>query len=125
LDEKESQELFEEMKKYLSGKVKDVQASKRLKNHPVCLTNEGEISIEMEKVLNSLPHEHKFKAERILEINTNHEVFRALLEAKKHNKDRLRLYTDVLYNQALLIEGLPLDDPVEYANNVCKVMMQA
>lgn len=123
-DKKDSQELFEEMKKYLSGKVKDVRASKRLKNHPVCLANEGEISIEMEKVFNALPHEHKIKAERVLEINTNHEVFKALLEANRLNKDKLRLYTDVLYNQALLIEGLPLDDPVEYANNVCKVMMQ-
>ncbi len=121
-DDKENKELFESMKNILSGKVKDVRASKRLKVHPVCLSNEGEISIEMEKVLNSMPNNQNIKADKILEINTNHEVFKSLKDAFKNDKDKLKLYTDLLYNQALLIEGLPLDNPVEFTNNICKIM---
>lgn len=121
-DEKENEELFSYMKNILTDRVKDVRASKRLKNHPVCLANEGEISIEMEKVLSSLPHSQNIKADKILEINTSHEVFRALKEAYKQDKEKLNLYTDLLYNQALLIEGLALKDPVEFTNNICKLM---
>lgn len=121
-DDKESKELFEFMKKVLTDKVKDVRASKRLKNHPVCLTNEGELTIEMEKVLNSLPNSPEIKAEKVLEINTNHDIFKVLKDAYEKDKDKLSLYTNLLYNQALLIEGLPIKDPVEFTNDICKLM---
>lgn len=118
----EHQELFEAMNTVLSGKVKNVKASKRLKSHPVCLSAEGELSIEMEKVLNAMPNGQEVKADKVLEINVNHEVFRSLKEAYAGDKDKLALYTSLLYNQALLIEGLPIEDPVEFTNNICKVM---
>jgi len=121
-EEKENKELFEYMKNALSGKVKDVRASKRLKNHPVCLANEGELSIEMEKVLNAMPNNQEIKADKILEINTGHDVFKSLKEAYEKDKDKLELYTNLLYNQAMLIEGLPISDPVEFTNNICKIM---
>ena len=120
--DKENKELFESMKDILSGKVKDVRASKRLKNHPVCLANEGELSIEMEKVLNAMPNNENIKADKVLEININHDVFKSLKEAYEGDKDKLKLYTDLLYNQALLIEGLTINDPVEFTNNICKIM---
>jgi len=122
-EEKGNKELFEHMKSILSGKVKDVRASVRLKNHPVCLSNEGELSIEMEKVLNSMPNSPGIKADKVLEINTDHEVFKSLKEAYEKDKDKLNLYTNLLYNQALLIEGLPISDPVEFTNSICKIMV--
>ncbi len=121
-EKQENQELFAEIKNLLVDKVKDVRVSKRLKTHPVCLATEGELSIEMEKILSSLPGEQKPKADKILEINPQHEVFKSLQEAYENDRDKLKLYIDLLYNQALLIEGLPLEDPVEFANNICKVM---
>jgi len=121
-DEENYQELFEQMKNILTDKVNGVKASKRLKNHPVCLSSEGEVSIEMEKILKSMPNAQGIKANKVLEINTNHEVFNSLKEAYEKDRDKLDLYTDLLYNQALLIEGLPVDDPVEFTNNICKLM---
>lgn len=121
-DAQENKEIFEFMEEALSEKVKDVKASKRLKNHPVCLASDGDLTIEMEKVLSAIPNSHEIKADKILEINTNHEVFKALKEAFQNDKEKLKLYTNVLYNQALLIEGLPINDPVEFTNNICKLM---
>lgn len=122
-DDNDKQELFVEMGNILADKIKSVRASKRLKNYPVCLSNEGEITIEMEKILNAMPYnEQKIKADKVLEINTNHEVFKSLQEAYEKDKDKLKLYTNLLYNQALLIEGLSVDDPVEFTNNICKIM---
>ncbi|GIO34803.1 MULTISPECIES: molecular chaperone HtpG [Paenibacillus] len=119
----ENKELFEAMKELLSGKVKDVKASKRLKSHPVCLSAEGELSIEMEKVLNAMPSSEGIKADKILEINAQHEVFKSLKEAFDKDREKLGLYTNLLYNQALLIEGLPIQDPVEFTNDICKIMV--
>ncbi len=119
----EHKNLYAAMKEILGSKVHDVRASKRLKNHPVCLTNEGEISIEMEKVLNAIPtNEQKIKAAKVLEINPGHEVFSALLDGYENDQDKLALYTDLLYNQALLIEGLPVEDPLQFADNICRIM---
>ena len=115
-------ELFEKMKSILDGKVQAVKASKRLKQHPVCLANEGELSIEMEKILSAMPDNQNLKADKVLEINTNHQVFQVLKEAYEQDADKLILFTDLLYNQALLIEGLPISDPVEFTNNICKIM---
>lgn len=122
-EEKDNEELFVRMKEVLSDKVKAVRASKRLKNHPVCLANEGELSIEMEKILNAIPNNQSIKADKVLEINTHHEVFKSLKEAYTEDADKFRLYTDILYNQALLIEGLTIEDPVEFTNNICRIMI--
>ncbi|KOP82789.1 molecular chaperone HtpG [Cytobacillus solani] len=119
----ENKELFSAMKDILSGKVKEVRASKRLKSHPVCLTADGEVTIEMEKVLNMMPDNPNVKADKVLEINLNHDVFKSLKEAFEQDKEKLSLYTNLLYNQALLIEGLPIQDPVEFTNDICKVMV--
>lgn len=121
-DDKDNKELFEHMKNILSEKVKDVRASKRLKNHPVCLANEGELTIEMEKVLNALPNNQNIKAEKVLEININHDVFKSLKDAYENDREKMKLYTNLLYNQALLIEGLAINDPVEFTNDICKIM---
>ncbi|MFL0196839.1 molecular chaperone HtpG [Clostridium sp. WILCCON 0269] len=115
----ENKELFDFMKETLKDKVKEVRASKRLKTHPVCLASDGELSIEMEKVLNMMPESQNIKADKILEINTSHEMFNAIKQAFVEDKDKLKLLSNVLYNQALLIEGLSVDDPVQFANDVC------
>ncbi|WP_019121996.1 molecular chaperone HtpG [Brevibacillus massiliensis] len=121
--ESENKDLFAFMKEVLGDKVKDVRVSKRLKSHPVCLSTDGEVTIEMEKVLKSMPNNPNIKAEKVLEMNPHHEVFQALKAAFASDKEKLRVYTNVLYNQALLIEGLPVNDPVAYANDVCKLMV--
>lgn len=121
--QKENEKLFAYMKNILGDKVKDVRASKRLKNHPVCFATEGDVSIEMEKVLQSMPNNQNVKAEKILEINANHDVFQSLQNAYEHDKQKLTLYTNLLYNQALLIEGLPIQDPVDFTNDICKMMV--
>lgn len=115
----ENKDLFDFMKEALTGKVKEVRASKRLKSHPVCLANDGELSIEMEKILNMMPDNQNIKADKILEINPNHEMFNAIKQAFAEDKDKLKMFSNLLYNQALLIEGLPIEDPVQFANDVC------
>ncbi|MFE6796269.1 molecular chaperone HtpG [Paenibacillus chitinolyticus] len=122
-EENDSKDLFEAMKAILSDKVKNVKASKRLKSHPVCLSTEGELTIEMEKILKAMPNGQEVQADKVLEINVNHDVFRSLKEAYASDKDKLNLYTNLLYNQALLIEGLQVSDPVEFTNNICKIMV--
>lgn len=119
----ENKELFDYMTNRLAGKVTKVKASKRLKSHPVCLSTDGEITIEMEKILNAMPNNPNVKAQKVLEINIQHDVFQALKEAFAKDKEKLDLYTALLYNQALLIEGLPLQDPVEFTNDICKIMV--
>lgn len=122
-DEQDSKELFEEMKTILGGKVKDVRISKRLKSHPVCIATEGEVTTEMEKILKAMPNSQNIKAEKILEINSSHDVFASLKDAHANDKEKLALYTNLLFNQALLIEGLTIEDPVEFTNDICKIMV--
>ncbi|MED4531667.1 molecular chaperone HtpG [Metabacillus fastidiosus] len=122
-EKNEDKELFEYMKDILKNKVKDVKASKRLRSHPVCLSTEGEVTIEMEKILNAMPDNQNVKADKVLEINPNHDVFKSLQKAFENDKEKLALYTQLLYNQALLIEGLPINDPVEFTNDMCKIMV--
>ncbi|WP_308637428.1 molecular chaperone HtpG [Paenibacillus silvisoli] len=122
-EESGSKELFEQMQSLLGGKVVKVKASKRLKSHPVCLTSEGEVSIEMEKILKAMPNNQDVQAQKVLEINVNHPVFQSLKEAAEKDNEKLNLYTQLLYNQALLIEGLPIQDPVAFTNDICKVMV--
>lgn len=128
-DDKEAEEnkdLFSFMKDSLNGKVKDVRASKRLKTHPVCIATEGELSIEMEKVLKTMPNNmpDSVHAEKILEINIHHPMFKKIQNAYTTDKENLKKLSNVLYNQALLIEGLQIDDPVQYANDVYDLLEQ-
>lgn len=122
-EENENKELFESMQKLLEGKVKAVKASKRLRSHPVCLSAEGELSIEMEKILKAMPDSGDIKADKVLEINVGHDVFQSLKRAYAGDTEKFNLYTQLLYNQALLIEGLTIQDPVEFTNDICKVMV--
>lgn len=121
--DEQNKELFEQMKEILGDKVKAVRASKRLKSHPVCLSTDGQVSIEMEKILSAMPTNQGVQAEKVLEINPNHDVFASLKASFEADKEKFALYTNLLYSQALLIEGLPIQDPVEYANSVCKIMV--
>ncbi len=119
---KETENILDAMRETLSNRVKAVKASKILKNHPVCLSAEGEVTIEMEKILSAMPNNEGVKAEKVLEINTNHDVFKALKNAYENDKEKFNLYTNLLYNEALLIEGLAIEDPVEFTNNISKLM---
>lgn len=118
----ENKDIFEFMKQALDGKVKDVRASKRLKTHPVCLSADGDVTIEMEKILKQMPTNENIQADKVLEINVDHDVFQSLKQAFENDKEKLTLYTNLLYNQALLIEGLTVQDPVEFSNDICKIM---
>ena len=119
----ENKELFDFIAESLGGKIKSAKASKKLRTHPVCLSSEGELSIEMEKVLSMMPDGGGAKAEKILEINTSHRIFETLKDAFANDREKAEKIARVLYNQALLIEGLSIEDPVEYANDVCSLMM--
>ena len=119
----ESKDMFAFMKDSLGGKVKDVRLSKILKSHAVCLTSDGLLSIEMEKVLSQMPAEHDAKAEKVLEINAEHPIYETLKKLYETDKDKLKTYSEILYDQALLIEGMPIEDPVEYSNKICSLMV--
>ena len=95
-----------------------------MKTHPVCLASEGELSLEMEKVLNAMPTDNKVKAERVLEINENHPIFAALTALYTDDKEKLKAYTELLYTQALLIEGMSIEDPVDFSNKICALMAE-
>ncbi len=120
----DNKELFDFMTEILAGKVSEVRLSQRLKSHPVCLTSGGGISIEMEKILNAMPSDDKIKAEKMLEINSSHPVLGALKTAFASDREKVKKYTELLYNQALLIEGLPIEDPVEFSNAICDLIAQ-
>lgn len=115
-------DLFAKMKEILDGKVKEVIISKRLRTHPVCFSTDGELSLEMEKVLQQMPDSGGVKAEKILEVNVDHDVFQALTEAFENDEEKLTVYTNLLYNQAMLIEGLPIEDPVQFSKYISKIM---
>lgn len=123
LDE-ENKDMFTFMQEAIADKVKTVRLSKKLKTHPVCLSSDGRITIEMEKVLNAMPQNdgNKVKAEKALEINPNHPIFEKLKDLYANDKDKLKDYAKLLYDQALLIEGMSIDNPVEFANLVCELM---
>ena len=114
--------LFTAMTKALGGKVKSVRLSARLKSHPACVTADGPISLEMEKVLNSMPNGQKVSADRVLELNPDHPVFAKLCALQDSDADRLAVYARVLYSQALLLEGLPLDDPSAFSADLCQLL---
>ena len=120
----EFKDMLSLMKETLSNNVKDIKFTNKLKNHPVCLTSDGELSLEMEKIINSMPTENdKVKADTILEINDNHEISKKLKELyKDNNKEELSKYTKVLYNQARLLSGLEVDNPSELTDLICEMI---
>ena len=119
----ENKDMLSFMAETLDGKVSGVIVSARLGRHPVCLTSEGDLSIEMEKILSSMPTDSGVKAKRILELNAGHPVFDALKNLFGSDKDKLKTYANLLYTQALLIEGLPVEDPVAFSNDICALMV--
>ena len=115
--------LFRSIKEALGDKVAEVTITGRLKNHPACLSAKGQVSLEMEKVLNAMPNQQeKITADKVLELNASHPVFHKLQAAYAADAAKVATYATVLYNQALLIEGLPIEDPVAYANAVCELI---
>lgn len=120
----ENKELLEYLKTALDGKVTEVVISEKLKSHPVCLSNKGQISLEMEKVFNSMPNEEqKIRAERVLEINASHPIFEKLKSLFGNDNDTVSKYAKILYDEALLIEGMPIENPLEFSKLVCELMV--
>lgn len=121
---KEYSELLAAMKEHLGSKVSDVVISNRLKNFPVVLTAKGELSLEMEKMLKNNPGNMPLHAEKVLELNSEHDIFKKLVSLfEEDNKDKLNSYTDLLYNQSLLLEGLPVENPVEFTKAISELMV--
>lgn len=121
----EKKDLLEKMKACLVGKVDDVRLSSRLVDSPVCLVSGEGMSFEMEKVLKKMPNGENAKAGRILEINPNHELLKAMSKLYEKNPDKLMEYASLLYNQALLIEGLPIDNPAQFSKDLCDMMIES
>ena len=119
----DNKDMFKVMGDVLNNQVKGVRFTNRLKNHPVCLISEGDVSLEMEKVLNAMPNGDNVKANKILEINENASVAKKIKELYKDGKtDELEKYTKILYNQARLIEGLSVENPTELTSLICEIM---
>ena len=125
--EEDNKELLEDIKKALGDKVSEVKLSPRLKSSAVCLTTKGDISLEMEKILSAMPMDQGIKAERVLELNPEHSVFDALNKIKSEDADgkKLEVYAKLLYDQALLISGIQIDDPVEFSKSICQLIVDA
>lgn len=121
----ENKDLITTMKEALKDKVVDVKISSRLKSHPVCLVSSEGLSMEMEKVLSAMPDGGDVKAGKILEINPNHGIFEAMQKIFDQDKDKVSEYASILYDQALLIEGFSVENPVEFSNKICQLMIDA
>ena len=119
---KEYKDIFEFMKETLDKEVEEIKFTNRLHNHPVCLTSKGEVSVEMQKVINAMPTDEKIKANIILEINENHEIAQKIKKLYKEDKEELKKYTKILYAQARLIEGLTIENPTEISNIICEII---
>ena len=120
----DNKDLLEKMKEVLKDKVNDVIISSKLKSHPVCLTAQEGVSMEMEKTLSKMPDGGQVKASKVLEINPDHDIFKTLQKVYQKDAGAIDDYADILYQQALLIEGFPVDDPVEFSNKICKLIMK-
>ena len=117
----DNKQMLDTMAEILKGEVSGVKFTDRLKNHPVCLSSEGALSIDMAKVLSAMPNSQEVKAQMVLEINQNHEIANKL-KLIKENKEELEKYTKILYAEARLIEGLPIENPTEISNLVCEII---
>ena len=121
-ENEENKDMFALMKEAIGAGIQEVRFTHRLKNHPVCLTSEGALSVEMEKVINSMPNDQKVKAQTALEINDSHPIAQKIKDLYANDKEELKKYTKVLYSQARLIEGLPVENPTEISNLICEIM---
>lgn len=121
-ENEENKDMFTLMKETIGEGVQEVRFTHRLKNHPVCLTSEGALSVEMEKVINSMPNDQKVKAQTALEINDSHPIAQKIKELYVNDKEALKKYTQVLYAQARLIEGLPVENPTQISNLICEII---
>ena len=122
--EKDNEELLKAMKEQLGDAVTKVAVSTRLTDAPAAVTTEGPVSLEMERLMSQMPEGMgEVKSQRVLELNAKHPVFESLKAAQEAgDAEKVKLYTDILYNQALIVEGMPIADPVAYANAVTKLM---
>lgn len=123
-DNEQHKPLLDALTAALDGKVKEVKISARLKTHPVCLSSEGALSIEMEKVLASMPNQEGIRAQRVLELNAAHPIFEKLTAMQAAGDSKLDDFAKLLYDQALLIEGLPVEDPVAFSARICALMAE-
>ena len=121
-ENEENKDMFTLMKETIGEGVQEVRFTHRLKNHPVCLTSEGALSVEMEKVINSMPNDKKVKAQTALEINDSHPIAQKIKDLYENDKEELKKYTQVLYAQARLIEGLPVENPTQISNLICEII---
>lgn len=121
-ENEENKDMFTLMKETIGEGVQEVRFTHRLKNHPVCLTSEGALSVEMEKVINSMPNDQKVKAQTALEINDSHSIAQKIKDLYVNDKEALKKYTQVLYAQARLIEGLPVENPTQISNLICEII---
>lgn len=121
-ENEENKDMFTLMKETIGEGVQEVRFTHRLKNHPVCLTSEGALSVEMEKVINSMPNDQKVKAQTALEINDSHPIAQKIKDLYVNDKEALKKYTQVLYAQARLIEGLPVENPTQISNLICEII---
>ena len=123
-ENEDNTDLLKDMKEVLDGKVEEVKFTNKLKKHPVCLTTNGEISTSMEKVINAMPTDEKITASEVLEININHNISKKLKDLYKNNKEEFDKYTKVIYYEARLIEGLPIDNPTEFSDLICDIIAE-
>ena len=121
-ENEENKDMFALMKDAIGAGIQEVRFTHRLKNHPVCLTSEGALSVEMEKIINSMPNDQKVKAQTALEINDSHPIAQKIKNLYANDKEELKKYTKVLYSQARLIEGLPVENPTEISNLICEII---
>ena len=121
-ENEENKDMFTLMKETIGEGVQEVRFTHRLKNHPVCLTSEGALSVEMAKVINSMPNDQKVKAQTALEINDSHPIAQKIKDLYENDKEELKKYTQVLYAQARLIEGLPVENPTQISNLICEII---
>ena len=117
-------DMLEEMKNILSGAVQSVKFTNRLKNYPACLSSEGNISVEMEKILNSMPTDNKVKADIVLELNASHPVAKKLKTLYTEDKDSFNKFTKLLYDQARLVGGMTIENPSEFVNMISELMVK-
>lgn len=118
----DNKKLLDLMKEALNESVVDVRFTNKLKSHPVCLSSEGDVSVEMEKVINAMPTDEKISAKTVLEINVNHKISNKLKELYKSDKEELKKYAKIMYYEARLIEGLPIDNPTEMSSLMCDIL---
>lgn len=120
----DNKDMLSLMTEALDGKIKEAKISDKLKSHPVCISSSGHISLEMEKILNQNPNNEKVTSEKVLEINPNHKIFATMQRLFTEDKDKFKDYSSILYNQALLIEGMQIEDPIDFSNKLCALMSE-